>query len=182
MPKTFALCSTSACLCLCLWVSIPRWLFSLYFSSVGFWTPRIGNKKDKALSPVQWGSCNRKSTKVHNCEIFLLQGQESLAAQPDNVLVRTLFHLKQTPLGPYMLDLLPRMHIHTRSDAHSQAIEYNFQIRKWWLGCLAARGGEKKEILPMTTGSLTYFKTFERESALIPFHDSVEQVCLSKTN
>lgn len=103
VPKTFALCSTSACLCLCLWVSIPHWLFSLYFSSVGFWTPRIGNKKDKALSPVQWGSCNRKSTKVHNCEIFLLQGQESLAAQPDNVLVRTLSHLKQTPLGPYGL-------------------------------------------------------------------------------
>lgn len=148
MPKTFALCSTSACLCLCLWVSIPRWLFSLYFSSVGFWTPRIGNKKDKALSPVQWGSCNRKSTKVHNCEIFLLQGQESLAAQPDNVLVKTLFHLKQTPLGPYVLDLLPRMHIHTHSDAHSQAIEYNFQIRKWWLGCLAARGGKKKKYFP----------------------------------
>lgn len=63
--------------------------YSLYLSSVCFWTLIIGNEKDRVLSLVQWGSCQRKSTKVHNCEIFLLQGQQALAAQPDNVLVRT---------------------------------------------------------------------------------------------
>lgn len=146
MPNTFAQYTVSACLSLCGFHTIPRWLFPLYFSPVCFWTTIIGNKKDKALSPVQWGSCNRKSKKVHNCEIFLLQGQQSLAAQPDNVLVRTRSHLKQTPLGLYVLDLLPLLpHTHR----HTEATDDNVCILNWWLARPATKGGNKTKHLSM---------------------------------
>lgn len=110
-----------ACLSVCMSHSIPRpaWLFSLYFSSVCFRTPIIGNKKDKALSPVQWGSCNRKSTKVHNCEIFFLQGQESLAAQPVNVLVRTLSFQTNTTGAIRTWSITPTTHIFPRHYTHT---------------------------------------------------------------
>lgn len=44
----------------------------------------------KIKHSLQCGSCNRKSTKVHNGEIFLLQDQQALASRPDNVRARTL--------------------------------------------------------------------------------------------